>query len=76
MFRAAVVSLALAAVTPAFATADRRSASNESPPSAASGSGSTGVTTHTYVRGACDTRRPSCRKWRALAHDRIQNARD
>jgi hypothetical protein len=42
----------------------------------ATGSGSTRATTHLYVRVACDTRRPSCRKWRALAHDRIQNARD
>ncbi|MCU0954369.1 MAG: hypothetical protein MUC37_07105 [Hyphomicrobium sp.] len=73
---AALFSLGIAAASPALATADRRAASNETNANSSSASGSAGAGNHLYVRSACDTRRPSCRKWRALAHDRIQNARD
>ena len=78
MIRVAVAlfSLGIAAASPALATADRRVAPNETNANSTSGSASTGAANHLYVRAACDTRRPSCRKWRALAHDRIQNARD
>jgi hypothetical protein len=26
------------------------------------------------IKAACNSRRPSCRKWRALAEDRMRNA--
>jgi hypothetical protein len=73
---AALFSLGIAAASPALATTDRRSPPNETNANSSNASSSTGATNELYVRAACDTRRPSCRKWRALAHDRIQNARD
>jgi hypothetical protein len=73
---AAAFALGLAATTAALATAENRAASDNSGAAQTGSPTQTGTMTHNYVRAACDTRRPSCRKWRSLANERIQNEKE
>jgi hypothetical protein len=78
MIRAVAVAFALglAAATAAHATAVNRPKPETSAATNSDSAAQSGTAAHTYVRSECDTRRPSCRKWRSLAHDRIQNDKD
>jgi hypothetical protein len=73
---AAAFALSLAATTAAHATTESRAESGNGAATQSGGGAQSGAMNHTYVRAACDTRRPSCRKWRSLAHERIQNEKD
>jgi len=73
---AAAFALSLAATTAAHATAVNRAKPDKSAAAQSDSAAPSGTVPHTYVRSDCDTRRPSCRKWRSLAHDRIQNDKD
>ncbi len=78
MIRAVAVAFALglAATTAAHATAENRDKPDNSAAANSDSAAQSGKVTHTYVRSDCDTRRPSCRKWRSLAHERIRNEKD
>jgi hypothetical protein len=74
----AVLVMAIAGTAPALATSEqnnqsRRGASTNSQESQAASEESAG--SH-YVRSDCDVRRPSCRRWRALAGDRLEKTKD
>jgi hypothetical protein len=73
----AVLVMAIAGTTPALATSEqtnqsRGGASTNSQGSQSSSEESAGSQ---YVRSECDVRRPSCRRWRALAGDRLEKSK-
>jgi hypothetical protein len=72
-----IIVMALAGTAPALATSEQtnhsRSAASthsQEPPVASKDSAGS-----QYVRSDCDVRRPSCRRWRALAGDRLDKTK-
>ena len=74
----AVIVLGLAWTTSAIATSEQNDQSRGG--SSTNSQGSTPASAESagsqYVRSDCDVRRPSCRRWRALAGDRLEKAKD
>jgi hypothetical protein len=59
---------ALATSSGTVATPDQSQVSVTGAPATQAGAGAQ------YVRAACDVRRPSCRRWRALAGERLEKS--
>lgn len=73
-----VVAMGLAWTSPVGATPDQNNAPREG--SSTTSQGSTPASGDSagsqYVRSDCDVRRPSCRRWRALAGERLDRTKD
>ena len=76
-FGFAVIVMALAGTAPALATSEQtnQSRAGASTNSQGSQSASEESAGSQYVRSDCDVRRPSCRRWRALAGDRLEKGK-
>lgn len=73
----AILIIALAGTAPALATSEQTSETREGVPINSQGSQSASEESAglQYVRSDCDVRRPSCRRWRALAGDRLEKSK-
>jgi type II secretory pathway pseudopilin PulG len=73
----AIIGIALAGTAPALATSEQTDKSRESASTNSQGSQSASEESAglQYVRSDCDVRRPSCRRWRALAGDRLEKSK-
>ncbi len=72
-----VITMGLAWTSPAVATPDQNDAprGGSSTNSQGSAPASGDSARSQYVRSDCDVRRPSCRRWRALAGDRLEKGK-
>jgi hypothetical protein len=73
----AIFIAGVACSTSAFATSNQDDRQRDAAVnSQSSGSASEDRAAPEYVQSECDVRRPSCRRWRALADERLDKSKD